>query len=209
MKRNRSITYSDESPIYFITSTVTEKLPIFFDYALCKIILENLDFYRKKINFAIYGYVIMPTHIHLLMQQLGEKNVSDFMKGVKEFSSKQIIKYLKNTVGSGDPTLTTIKSLPNVPVRSLDLTADQLLEQFRKSAIRYKQKGDYQVWQEHFDDVIVWSDKQLNVKLDYIHDNPCKDPWSLVNEPQEYKYSSARNYFLDDDSVFEIDRLEV
>ena len=206
MKRNRSLTYSDENPIYFITSTVTEKLPIFFDNVLCKIILENLDFYRKKLGFAVCGYVIMPTHIHLLLQQLGNKNISEFMKGVKEFSSKQIIEHLKKQVGSGDPTLTTTA---HVPVRSPDLTAKKLLKEFQESAIRYKQKHKYHVWEERFDDALVWSDEQFNIKLDYIHDNPCKEPWNLVNEPQEYKYSSARNYFLDDDLMFKIDRLEM
>ena len=106
MKRNRSITYSNENPIYFITTTITEKLPVFFDENLCKIVLNNLNFYRDKLGFAIYAYVIMPTHIHLLVQQLGDKNISDFMRDFKSFSAKRIIDHLKTQVKAGALTLT-------------------------------------------------------------------------------------------------------
>ncbi len=31
-------------------------------------------------------------------------------------------------------------------------------------------------------------------KLIYIHNNPLKDPWNLVQYPEDYKYSSATFY---------------
>jgi REP element-mobilizing transposase RayT len=243
MKRNRSITYSNENPIYFITTTVTEKLPVFFDEGLCKIVLNNLNFYRDKLGFAIYAYVIMPTHIHLLVQQLGDKNISDFMRDFKSFSAKRIIDHLKTQVKAGALTLTIPEYLDvstyqekllnhtnrvnaggltsahnpldrasQGPALTEMLNLQMILKKFENSASRYhKQKTGSvnQLWQERFDDVLIWSEKQFNVKFDYIHDNPTHEKWRLVDEPQEYKYSSARNYELDDESVFKIDRLEI
>ncbi|WP_299463859.1 hypothetical protein [uncultured Microscilla sp.] len=34
----------------------------------------------------------------------------------------------------------------------------------------------------------------LEQKLDYIHDNPVVEKWSLANEPAQYYYSSAQFY---------------
>ena len=185
MKRNRSKTYSNERPTYFITTTVTEHTKIFFNDDLCKILLNNLEFYRNKLKFFIYGYVIMPNHIHLLLQQTGEKNISDFMRDFKKYTSVEIIRFCQKN----------------------DL--QELLKVFQDSARKYMAKRDllYQVWQERFDDVLIWSEKQFNVKLDYIHNNPVQEHWKLVDEPQKYKYSSARNYESGDDLAFRIDRL--
>jgi len=255
MKRGRFATYSDENPIYFITTTVANKLPIFFNNDLCEIILKNLNFYREKLSFAVYAYVIMPTHIHLLVQQLGEKNISDFMRDFKKYTSVEIIKYCKNQVGSKDPTLTKVSKTDNtililtekktssimsaefsgqtltkvretndsaltladkkvfsvVPVGFSNPTFRQVLDIFQRSAEKYTKKhgANYQVWQERFDDTLVWSEKVLNIKIDYIHNNPAQGHWNLVKDIQEYKYSSARNYYVDDDSVFKINKMEM
>ncbi|SYZ73788.1 conserved hypothetical protein [Candidatus Zixiibacteriota bacterium] len=45
------------------------------------------------------------------------------------------------------------------------------------------------LWQPRFDDVLIISELQFNVKLDYIHNNPVKA--GLVQRPEEWKYSSA------------------
>ena len=41
------------------------------------------------------------------------------------------------------------------------------------------------------------------VKFLYIHNNPVKA--GLVTKPEDYKYSSARNYINYDHSVIEVD----
>jgi len=41
------------------------------------------------------------------------------------------------------------------------------------------------------------------VKLHYIHNNPVEA--GLVRRPEEYKYSSARNYASGDHKILEVD----
>lgn len=43
------------------------------------------------------------------------------------------------------------------------------------------------------------------LKLKYMHDNPVKA--GLCNFPEEYLFSSARNYILEDESAFKLDYL--
>jgi len=61
------------------------------------------------------------------------------------------------------------------------------------------------LWQHQFLDHIIRKDEDYKQHIYYIHNNPVKH--GLVKEPKDYLWSSYRNYYLDDDSLFRIDRL--
>ena len=71
---------------------------------------------------------------------------------------------------------------------------------------RYKINSDFQVWQEGFHPQLIQSEEMLLQKIVYIHQNPIKR--GLVDRPEEWRYSSARNFICGDSSVIEIDALE-
>jgi putative transposase len=50
------------------------------------------------------------------------------------------------------------------------------------------------VWQDRFDEVYLESKTLLEVKLDYIHNNPLQSHWNLAKQPSDYPYSSAMFY---------------
>ncbi len=54
-----------------------------------------------------------------------------------------------------------------------------------------------------FDDEVIRNEKMFWAKLHYIHLNPVKA--GIVSKPEEYKYSSARNYINNDHSVIRVD----
>ena len=59
------------------------------------------------------------------------------------------------------------------------------------------------VWQDSYWDVNIYSERFLRQKLDYLHWNPVRA--GLVARPEEYAYSSFRNYMYDEDRLIEID----
>jgi REP element-mobilizing transposase RayT len=61
------------------------------------------------------------------------------------------------------------------------------------------------VWQEGYHPVLLYSEKWFVEKLNYIHNNPVEK--GFVERPEYWKYSSARNYILEDDSLIKIDRI--
>jgi len=65
-------------------------------------------------------------------------------------------------------------------------------------------RSEYKVWQDGYWDKLIFSRKFLRRKLNYIHRNPCRV--GLVVGPEEYPYSSYRNYMQDDDALIEVDR---
>ena len=60
------------------------------------------------------------------------------------------------------------------------------------------------VWSPRFDDVIIFSEKQFRIKLDYIHNNPVKA--GLAKSAVEWEYSIAVDWLDDKDGLLEIDK---
>ncbi len=127
----------------------------------CKILIDNLKFYRNKLGFKLIAYVIMPDHFHALIQVPENLNISKIMHDIKRFSSIQINKSSKRI---GEP-----------------------------------------VWQEGFIEHIIRDEKDFRVKLDYIHKNPVTA--GVVKEIDEYRFSSFRNYYMEDNSSLIIDKI--
>ena len=61
----------------------------------------------------------------------------------------------------------------------------------------------HKVWMSRFDDEAIRNQQMFWAKLTYIHNNPVEA--GLVERPEDYKYSSARNYINGDQSVLYVD----
>ena len=52
---------------------------------------------------------------------------------------------------------------------------------------------------------MILNEEMLMQKIEYIHYNPVRH--GLVDAPEHWRYSSSRNYLLNDHSVIPIDEL--
>ena len=59
-----------------------------------------------------------------------------------------------------------------------------------KGMIRKRLVGNTNLWEERFDDLLITSEKQFKIKLEYIHNNPVKR--GLAGTPESYRFSSYR-----------------
>jgi hypothetical protein len=75
------------------------------------------------------------------------------------------------------------------------------LKYFQKS-IHEGQKRQF--WIHRFDDRVIRNSKMLWAVINYIHNNPVDA--ELVERPEDYKYSSARNYINDDQSILYVEK---
>jgi hypothetical protein len=80
-----------------------------------------------------------------------------------------------------------------------------MLKVFKEAAYKHKRNSDYQVWTHENHAEILYSNKFIEQKLDYIHQNPVRS--GIVEKPEEYRYSSARAY-AELESLLEIIKLE-
>jgi putative transposase len=130
-------------------------------------------FLREKKNIKTTGSVIMPNHVHcILFSPTDQFDLSKLVGNGKRFMAYDIIERLK------------IKNEANILMRLQEgLTAKQI------------EKGQHhQVFEESFDAKPIYHRNFLMQKLQYIHLNPVRGKWKLVEHWEDYEYSSARFY---------------
>ena len=165
--------------IYYITTVVYNRLAIFSSASYAIAVIDSLNFYRYKQQYKLLGYVIMPDHLHLLIWLQGKSTISEIMRDLKKYTAVRIIRQAE--VENKQEWLTAFTQAGTKTERSKN-----------------------KVWQDSFWDKIIYSDKMLRQKLNYIHRNPVRA--GLVESVDAYPYSSYRNYVDDDDSLILIDK---
>lgn len=87
------------------------------------------------------------------------------------------------------------KSLTSRKLEEIDLGP------YRSQLIK---NGQFRLWKRRFDDSIIYSEKQLRIKLEYMHNNPVKD--GFVDNPIQWEYSSAVDWLTDGEGLIEINK---
>ncbi|MFO7850851.1 MAG: REP-associated tyrosine transposase [Bacteroidota bacterium] len=159
----------DISKPYFVTSSIVSWIKIFNDEKIISILIDSIIYCQLNKGLEIYAYVIMPDHSHMVCRSISDNSLSDIFRDLKKFTSRSIIKYLKQ-----------YKS------RIYSSWLDRFRDNNNDSAEHYR------IWQNGYNPKELSSNKFMDQKIEYIHSNPVKA--GLVSRPNDYIYSSARNY---------------
>jgi len=65
-------------------------------------------------------------------------------------------------------------------------------------------ENNFRLWMPRFDDLILYSEEQLKIKIEYIHNNPVKA--GLVASAKEWCFSSASDWLKGESGVVKIDK---
>ncbi|MEI6851907.1 MAG: transposase [Bacteroidota bacterium] len=160
----------DQSKAYFLTFTVVQWVDIFSRKAYRDIIVESLKYCQSNKGLNIFAWVIMSNHMHLVVQSVKE-DLSQVVCDFKKFTSKKIVE----TIKTGNES-----------------RQDWMLNLFSFEASKRKRNKDFQVWIQNSHSVEVYSNEFLRQKVEYIHYNPVRA--GIVEKPEDYLYSSARDY---------------
>jgi hypothetical protein len=66
-------------------------------------------------------------------------------------------------------------------------------------------KHRHKVWEDGYDARDIFSPEFLRQKMTYVHNNPCQPHWNLVERPEDYAWSSARFYLLEEPTLIPLD----
>lgn len=160
----------EQDKLHFVTLQVVEWVDIFSRENYRKIIIENLEYCRKNKGLEIYGWVIMSNHVHLLLKSNTEE-LSNTLRDFKSFTSKKILEAIENGNES---------------------RKEWMLKLFKDAAFKHKRNSEYQFWTHENHAEHIFSNKFMEQKLEYIHNNPVRA--GIVEKPEEYRYSSAIDY---------------
>lgn len=161
----------DNTKAHFITITVIDWIDLFTRLKYKHILVESLAYCQNHKRLQIYAWVLMPSHLHMICKSENDSALSDIMRDFKTFTSKAILKAVVNEPES---------------------RREWLLEKFAKACEHLSRKQQYKVWQNGYHAEEIRTNDFLKTKLNYIHQNPVKD--EIVEHPEDYLYSSARNY---------------
>lgn len=78
---------------YFLTFQVVGWADVFTRKVYRDLVLENLSYCRLEKGLYLYGFVIMTSHIHLVVQQKDGK-LSDWVRDFQKFTSKKLMKMI-------------------------------------------------------------------------------------------------------------------
>ena len=140
--------------------------------------VDSLDRARRKHDFHIWGYVIMPDHVHItLLPQRSNYKIRDILHSIKKPVSNKAMNYLRRT----NP---------------------QWLE--RLTVRQPSGKIERHFWQPGggYDRNIVTM-RALVASVFYVHANPVRR--GLAVSPTDWEWSSARWYEGDRDVKLRID----
>jgi len=154
----------------FVTTTVREWTPVFADPTCAKAALAQLAETVSYFGHALTAYVVMPTHLHALV---GLANL------------QQLSRVMQSFVGQDSCSPDNLNSQEHKATDLLFLLRPEDMEVFYYN-------GRFVFWKQRFDDLVIWSEKQFRIKVEYIHNNPVKA--GLVERSVDYTYSSARDW---------------
>jgi putative transposase len=170
----------DPTHLYFITTTAVERAHLFRRDVIKRIIADSLNYVRVHQWIHLYVFVIMPNHIHFIVRFLEGHVLSDVMRDFKKHTAKQIVRqyHAENN---------------HKALEFLERMAGQIPDQ------------QYKVWEDGYDARDVFSSDSLAQKMEYIHNNPCQPHWALAEHPEDYAWSSARYYLLEEPAIIAVD----
>jgi REP-associated tyrosine transposase len=137
---------SRDSPCYYLTSVAKGRLQVFRTDQIKRIACAALDEARKSGKFALYAYVIMPDHFHVITDSiLPPSKTLQFINGI---SGRRIIDYLKE--------------------RRYESSLAKL-----RHEIRPRRYG-YSLWDHHPNARLLLSESMLMERVNYTHQNPVR-----------------------------------
>ena len=164
----------------FVTTTVVSHLHLFERDVMKRLILDAMDNFRLHGRWKIFCFVIMPNHIHIIVQFIKEDPMADVLRDFKKLTSDRVLRFLK--AENNQQTLATLAT--KVP---------------------HPEKQSYKVWEDGYNAKDVFSPDFLRQKMEYIHNNPCQPHWNLTDAPENYLWSSARFYHSEFPCIIPID----
>jgi len=169
---SRNYKFHNPEGVYFISFAVVNWLDVFTRNEYKNILIDSLHYCQREKGLEVFAWCIMTNHVHLIFRSNG-KQVPELLIGdFKRFTSKAIVKAIKEN-----------------PQES---RKEFFLNQFLQAGSQSSNVKTYQFWRHDNKPIELWSNKVIDEKLNYVHNNPVEE--GIVFRAEDYLYSSAIDY---------------
>lgn len=142
--RNPLRRYYGRGHLHFITFSCFRQRPLLTVRAR-GLFVGILNELRRRYEFLLIGYALMPEHVHLLVSEPKKTDLSKVMQVLKQQTSRQLRRKRRPDRG------------------------ERLCLGFAANS-----ENDNPLWQRRFYDFNVWNAKKMREKLEYMHANPVE-----------------------------------
>ena len=164
---------TDQHGCYYLTFNVVDWVDVFIRPVYKQIIVDTLNFLVASRGLEVYAWCLMSNHLHLVCRSTREEGISSIERDFKKETTKRI--------------------LSEIDVEP-DIRRNWMMERFEKFCHTLKRKEKFNLWQSCTNPVHIRMDEESDLQhyIHHVHDNPVRD--GIVNKPEDYMYSSARDY---------------
>jgi REP element-mobilizing transposase RayT len=160
----------EQDELHYVTFQIVRWVDLFTRQIYRDIVINSLVFCQQHKGLEIYAFVVMSNHLHLLVKS-ERAELSNTIKEFKSYTAKEMLKAINTESES---------------------RRDWMLNLFEFSAKQHKRNEKYQLWTHENHAEIIYSNQFMDVKINYIHENPVRA--GIVEKVEDYLYSSAKNY---------------
>ena len=125
---SRKYKFQEKDGAYFISFATVFWIDVFtrLEYFNIIIIINSLDYCRKNKGMIIFGYCIMPSHIHLIFRS-GNGKPSELIRDFKGFTSRNLLRAIQEN--------------------NQESRQEWMLWMFKKAGDKNSNVKEYQFWQ--------------------------------------------------------------
>lgn len=151
--------------VYFWTDTIKDWGSLLLRDKYKMIIVNQLQWLKGRNKIIVYGYVIMPNHLHIIWEMLDKNGKEMPYASFNKWTSSNFLKDMRVNHKNG-----------------VSFYEEKTIER------------NHRYWQRDPLAVLMDSKEKIGQKLNYIHLNPLQEKWNLVKLPEDYRWSSAKYY---------------
>ncbi len=164
--------FGAQQSVYFITATVVAWADVFTRDLYRHILLGSIRHCQQHQGLIVHSWVLMTNHFHMICSFAGPYQPGRVIRNLKNFTAMKLI-----------------DSIINNPCES---RRSYLLDLFEKEGRLSSSNFRFKFWQHENHPVELNTPEKYWQRLHYLHNNPVKA--GFVEEPADWKYSSAREY---------------
>ena len=168
---SRKYKFHDNDKLYFISFATVYWIDVFTREEYMQVIIYSWKHCQENKGLEIYGWCIMPSHVHMIMGSKKNK-LEDIVRDLKKHTSLELKMAIKNN--------------------NFESRKGWIIWMMERAGMKNGNNKDWQFWQQHNKPTEIKDQEMFDKTLDYIHQNPVVA--GFVTKPEDWKYSSTQDF---------------
>jgi putative transposase len=143
LKYERKYKFGDNDKLYFVSYAVVYWIDVFIRKEYREIVIESCRYCQQHTGLEIYGWVIMPSHVHLIIGS-NKENLDGIVRDMKSQTSTQLRKCITGYAGES--------------------RKEWMLWMMERAGRKNSNNDNWQFWQQHNKPIMLLNRENISTK---------------------------------------------